>query len=733
MKFQLMIPSRTLAFFATLLAGLLTAGAQTGSLRFSTSSYTITESGAAAKITATRSGGSIGTLTVNFATVDSGGGTAVPEQDYYPTNGLLTFGPGVTSQHFFVPIIDDTAHEGNETVLVELSGGSLNDSFIETTLTITDNDSCAYGLSTNTVIFAADGGIANPIAVTATAGCDWSAVNTTAGTTWIGIVSEPSETGGEVVLSCDPNSGTTPRTAKLNIAGKAVTVTQLPPDVIAPTVTITTPTANARHTNDTIFVTGKATDNVGVTLVEARLENEAGNSDYIPASGTENWSVALGGLIPGINTIRVRARDAVHPPVEVVRPVIYVEVSALTLITNGVGSVTPLRNGALLDVGKSYTVRATTDKAHLFTGWSGFIDSTENPFTFTMQTGFVLQANFQINPFIAVADVYNGLCYDFETNRHASSGFLTVKSTELGAFSARLTVGGARHSFSGSFAPDGKATNTVTRIGTNALTLNLATDLTGGSDQITGTISDGNWTVSILCNRDWFNKKSNLAPYAGKFTVVIPGDDEHADTEPGGFSFGTVTVDGGGRVSLKATLADGTKLTQGTTLSKDGRWPLYAPLYSGSGSVLSWVMFAEGDEASFTGTLNWTKPAIAREKFYSNGFAVQHDLTGSSYLVPTNSTDAVLKFDLGKVSFTAGNLADDFDNDVSLINNKVTNLDTNKLNLSINLASGLFTGSVTTSDGSKNFPFKGAVYQKQNQGWGFFLGTNQSGQVRFSQ
>ena len=62
----------------------------------------------------------------------------------------------------------------------------------------------------------------------------------------------------------------------------------------------------------------------------------------------------------------------------------------------------------------------------------------------------------------------------------------------------------------------------------------------------------------------------------------------------------------------------------------------------------------------------------------------------------------------------------------------MTNLGTNKLTLSINLASGLFNGSVTTPDGSRSFPFKGAVYQKQNQGWGFFLGTNQSGRVRFS-
>ena len=734
MKFQPMTLTRTLTLFTLLLSSLITARAQSGNLRFSSSSYSTTESGATAKITVTRSGGSAGTVTVSFATVDSGGGTAAPDQDYYPTNGVLTFGPGVTSQHFSVPIIDDAAHEENETVLVELSGEYVMGEITGATLTVKDNDSCAYQVSTNVISFAAEGGSADPVTVTATEGCSWIVVNSTAGATWLGVVSGASGTGnGEVVLSCDPNTGTRSRTAKLKIEGKVVTVTQLPPDVIAPTVTITTPSANARQTDDTILVTGKASDNIAVTLVEARLENEAGNSDYIPASGTANWSVPLAGLIPGTNVIRVRVRDAVNPPVEALRSVVYVEVSSLTVITNGVGSITPLVKGALLDVGKSYTVRAATDKSHLFTGWSGYIESTANPLTFTMQTGFVLQANFRLNPFIAVAGIYNGLCYDSETNRHASTGFLTVKSTEAGAYSAKLTLGGARYSFSGSFALDGTTTNTLTGTGASALTVILATDLVGGSDQVTGTISDGDWTAAILCDRVLFNKKSNPAPYAGKFTVIIPGDDENADTQPGGFSYGTVTVDANGKASLKATLADGTKLSQSTTISKNGYWPLYAPLYAGNGSVLSWIVFTESSEANFTGSLNWTKPAIANGKFYPGGFAVQHELTGSSYSAPTNSSHAVLNFIAGKVRFTAGNLAEDFDNEVSIINNKVANLGTNKLSLSINLASGLFTGSVTTPDGSQTFPFKGALHTKQNQGWGFFLGTNQSGRVRFSQ
>lgn len=737
MKFQSTILFRTLVPALVLLAGLLTSAAQTPTIRFSASSYSVSESGGAAKVTVTRSGATSESFTVDFATVDSGGGTAEPEVDYLPTNGALTFGPGVRSLSIFITVLEDELHEGNETIFIDLTGEVVPEGIDSTVVTVGDNDSCSYVLGTNKVVFAFGGGSSEPITVAANDGCSWTAVNTTSGASWLGILSGASGTGnGEVVLSCDPNGGSSSRTAKLKIAGKTVTVTQLPeppPDETAPKVTIASPAVNSRQTNDTIVVTGRASDNVAVTLVEARLENEAGTSDYVPADGTVNWRVSLAGLIPGTNTIRVRARDAVNEPTETTRTVVYVEVSPLTIAINGEGSVAPLRDGALLDVGKDYTVRAKPDRQHEFTGWSGFIESMENPLTFTMQTGFVLQANFRIIPFIAVAGTYEGLCYDSETNRHESAGFLAVRTADSGTYSARLILGGNRHSFSGKFAADGMATNTVNRSGAEPLTVLLFLDLYNGSDTITGSVSDGSWTASILCSRLVYDKRTNPAPLAGTYTVVIPGGDDDSETEPVGFSFGTVTVDAGGRVALKATLADGTRLTQSASLSKVGYWPLYVPLYAGRGSVLSWVVFGESNETSFTGEFNWVKPAEASARLNPDGFAVRRELRGSSYIVPEGPADSVLDFTAGRVTFVGGNLAENFFNEISLASNKVTNLSTNQLKLSINRKTGLFSGKVATPDGEYTIPFKGVVYQKQNLGWGFFLGPDQSGRVQLSE
>src|SRR5947209_272468 len=59
--------------------------------------------------------------------------------------------------------------------------------------------------------------------------------------------------------------------------------------------------------------------------------------------------------------------------------------------------------------------------------------------------------------------------------------------------------------------------------------------------------------------------------------------------------------------------------------------------------------------------------------------------------------------------------------------NRVTNLSSNKLTLSIATSSGLFHGQLTPPETNKPISFSGAVLQKQNRGSGFFLNGSQSG------
>lgn len=117
-----------------------------GTLQFSSPAYTVAENAGSATIQVTRSGGSGGAVTVNYATSN---GTATAAVDYTAAAGTLNFACGsVAVQSFQVPLIDDAALEADETVNLTLSapsGGAALGVPAGATLTITNDDAPVPG------------------------------------------------------------------------------------------------------------------------------------------------------------------------------------------------------------------------------------------------------------------------------------------------------------------------------------------------------------------------------------------------------------------------------------------------------------------------------------------------------------------------------------------------------------------------------------------------------------
>jgi hypothetical protein len=90
-------------------------------VRFTDSTYIVGETWRRAAIRVQRVGSTNGTATVEYATSD---GTAAAGVRYTAVSGTLTFAPGVALQAFAVPILDDQAMEGPETVLLSLTSAS---------------------------------------------------------------------------------------------------------------------------------------------------------------------------------------------------------------------------------------------------------------------------------------------------------------------------------------------------------------------------------------------------------------------------------------------------------------------------------------------------------------------------------------------------------------------------------------------------------------------------------
>jgi hypothetical protein len=82
----------------------LTVTAAAGQVQFASATYSGDENAGSLTITVSRTGGTAGGVTVQYATVD---GTAQAGRDYTAASGTLTFGLGETSKMFTVPVLDN--------------------------------------------------------------------------------------------------------------------------------------------------------------------------------------------------------------------------------------------------------------------------------------------------------------------------------------------------------------------------------------------------------------------------------------------------------------------------------------------------------------------------------------------------------------------------------------------------------------------------------------------------
>ena len=114
--------------------------AASGTLQFSTIYVGQLENDGKFDISVTRTGGSTGNVTVDYATAD---GTATAPQDYTSMSGTLVFNDGETSKLISIPIIDDNIPEGSQFLTISLSnptGGAVLGNIKKAQLSIQDND-----------------------------------------------------------------------------------------------------------------------------------------------------------------------------------------------------------------------------------------------------------------------------------------------------------------------------------------------------------------------------------------------------------------------------------------------------------------------------------------------------------------------------------------------------------------------------------------------------------------
>lgn len=498
--------------------------------------------------------------------------------------------------------------------------------------------------------------------------------------------------------------------------------------VVPPAPVVTSPTPRTFTTNDgALLIHGTASTSAGVTRVEWSLNGGAVQL----ASGTTSWTATLS-MMAGTNNFVVWAENVHGQSTRVTNRYVFVQTPAISIQINGPGRVSPIVNGQLLSVSKTYSITAIPAANQLFSNWVG---GTSQPFavlgtnpalSFVMQSNLVLQANFVSNLFLSAQGSYHGLFGpNSEARGQLNSGSFNFILTSAGVFSGRLTLGADSPALNGKFSVGGRSTVVVARAGKPSLTVALQLD--GAAQQVLGTVSDGSFTVSLVGDRAVFSAARPATAFAGQYDVTIPGVAD-AGIGPEGTSVGTLSIDTLGNVTLAAALADGTVVSPATVLSKDGYWPLYLPLYGSQGSIWTWALVTNHAVVAAP-ELSWIKPGGATSTgLYREGFTNHHvALTSSTFLAGNRP---LLGLTNATVILSGGDLAVPITNHVAVSSAGVITVleNSNKLTLVVSKTTGKITGSFANPTRPQQlFQVNAVLLQDQSIATGFFSGTNRSG------
>jgi cyclophilin family peptidyl-prolyl cis-trans isomerase len=317
---------------------------------------------------------------------------------------------------------------------------------------------------------------------------------------------------------------------------------------------------------------------------------------------------------------------------------------------------------------------------------------------------------------------YNGLFAIPGPASQQAAGVVTVATTPTQKFTGSLRLGAVRYSFSGSFDTNGYAIVTASSKNLESLVVNINTDAALGTDKLLGSITSSNWVAGWSAYRAVFSSANPATAYAGKYTLFLP------ENLPGE-GFAAVSVNSGGKVQIKGSLAGGTSFSQTVAVSRDGHFPLFVPLPGGSGSVSGWMSFATQPDNDVNGTLVWLQSAQPSNGSFAGAPAYETTAVGARYNPPTGGA-SVLTLTNCSVSFSSGGLSASFTNTVPVkAGNKLAITSPNKLTLAFTPSSGLFSGSVTPPGSPLRIPFKGALWQSRNSGYGYFINAGQGGAV----
>lgn len=387
-----------------------------------------------------------------------------------------------------------------------------------------------------------------------------------------------------------------------------------------------------------------------------------------------------------------------------------------------------------------------TVRAHDNGGTVGGGIDTSSPQTFTIA----------VATYAEEIGVYQGILQTAPGDPRDHSRFGAVRATisRRGALTAKLTLGGRKFTIKGQvghtggvqFGKAGTDIAIMKRKGLPGLELTLSLDVVNGTDRLTGTVTEnGNRFTEMLAERAFYHAKKNAVPeeLRGRYTAVFAAETPAAQGLPAGQfpqgdGIGFVNVSKSGKTRLVGTLADGSKVSASSSLSKTNVFAFHGLTDKKQGSITGALTFRDVPNTSDLdgADLVWFKPAGSK-RVYASGWpgGITVDLIGAQYQKPAGEAaipglPAIGPDGNATVTFTDAGLPAPLSTAVAIDNRSrvfAQSAGADRLGLKINTRAGRITGTFMHPVTADKVKVLGVVLQKQKLGSGFFLSDPESG------
>jgi len=335
-----------------------------------------------------------------------------------------------------------------------------------------------------------------------------------------------------------------------------------------------------------------------------------------------------------------------------------------------------------------------------------------------------------------------------DSNGTVAGALENVIVTGSGAISGTLWIDGIRSTVRGSVG-------IPITVGDVEVTLNVAA-IDNVSDafvlQGSATVTGGGPSYSVSGERRPVLTLASPSPLKGAYTMAVCAPEPiDVDSEPGGDSYGTLTVSFLGNCSGLVTLADGSKVTlaghHGSQYIDAGTpttaWSFHRGLYGRTpkGYVVGKLTFRNsGGLADLDGTWRWVKqPLAAPATIYPAGIDTTRQVLGSLYLAPANNVRAMSGLDDANdnvwIRFAGPDMSTQVPPTITTKdfpgtwrpNNTIIHYGPQTISVTYKSGSGLLTGSYVDAANGINLKFGGVLIQDQVLLSGSYLSQGKSG------